>query len=41
MADRAMVPLPVPMIVALARPGVTGVRVLPTGAVDLRNAVVP
>jgi oligopeptide transport system substrate-binding protein len=41
MADRAMIPLPVPMIVALARAGVTGVRVLPVGTVDFRNAVVP
>jgi ABC-type transport system substrate-binding protein len=41
MADRAMVPLPVPMVVALARAGVSGVHVLPMGALDLRSAVVP
>ena len=41
MADRAMVPLPVPMIVALVRTGVTGVRLLATGTFDLRAAAVP
>jgi ABC-type transport system substrate-binding protein len=41
MADGAMVPLPVPMVVALVRPGVTGVRVLPMGTVDFRGATLP
>lgn len=41
MSDRTMVPLPVPMIVALARTGVTGVHVMPMGAVDYRNAALP
>ena len=40
-SDHAVVPLPVPMTVALARPGVAGVRVLPMGMVDLRNGVLP
>ena len=41
MADWAMVPLPVPKVVALARPGVSGVSVLPMGTLDIRNAVLP
>jgi ABC-type transport system substrate-binding protein len=40
-SDRAVVPLPVPMSVALARPGVTGVHVLPMGMLDLRDSVLP
>ena len=41
MADRAMVPLPVPKVVALVRPGVSGVHILPMGTLDFRDAVLP
>jgi len=41
MADRAMIPLPIPKVVALARTGVTGVSILPSGLIDFRGAVVP
>ena len=41
MNDRAMVPLPIPMMVALVRQGVTGVRLTCAGFFDLRAAALP
>ena len=41
MADWAMAPLPVPMAVALVRPGVTGVRITPAGRYDFTGTVLP